>query len=320
MAKHEKRSERKTTAAALLKRCTRCRKTKALTEFSHDRSRGDGVGAKCKKCESECAKLRDERLRDRPPDEMPKVTAKRCSKCGKVKLITNFHVSRRNRDGYTCACKLCNQRQKQSYYERLAARRESEIPPVNAKRCPKCGETKPVSEFHKAASKASGYATLCRDCACIGAAERRNRVADRDFTDIQVTGKKRCWMCGRNLLGSEFNYCRSAPDGLASHCRECDKEYKQQHYEENYGDYYDRQCQYRREYPEKRRAFAIVSDAIKRGQLTRPEICSRCGESGTIVAHHDDYQRRLEIQWLCLRCDRQLHADLKRKEKGRSLT
>jgi ribosomal protein S27AE len=53
--------------------------------------------------------------------------------------------------------------------------------------------------------------------------------------------------------------------------------------------------------------------------LIRPDTCSKCGESGYIVAHHHDYDKPLDVIWLCLRCDRQLHADLKRKAKGQDV-
>ena len=60
----------------------------------------------------------------------------------------------------------------------------------------------------------------------------------------------------------------------------------------------------------------IMHEAIKEGELTRPDTCSKCGKSRDIVAHYIDYSRPLDVVWLCISCDRQLHADLKRKEKG----
>ena len=253
---------------------------------------------------------------------MPRIDFKRCSKCGEVKPVADFYVNRRNIDGYTNACKLCEQEKARSYQKRLGARPKSQIPRIKTKKCPKCGEVKPVSEFNRAVGKLSGYATVCRECGRISAASyRRNpssyysRLADREFADISLAGKKKCWMCGRTLPASDFNYSRSAADGLTSSCRECNREYKQRHYQYNYGEYYERYSRYRREHPDKRRAFTLVAEAIKRGELIRPEVCSQCGESGTVVAHHDDYGRPLDVTWLCIRCDRQLHADLRRKEK-----
>jgi len=247
---------------------------------------------------------------------MPHIESKRCSKCGQFKPAADFYSSRRNSDGYSCHCRLCVQKQKQSYCRRLAVRRKSEIPRIETKRCPRCGEVKPVSEFYKAVGKVAGYATHCKGCASVSAAEYRKRVADREFEDIQATGKKRCCMCKRRLPVEQFNYARSDCDGLASHCRDCGKEYKRQHYEENYGKFYNRQVEYRQRYPERRSAFAAVYEATSKGELTRPDACSKCGNTGYIVAHHHDYETPMDVVWLCLRCDRQLHADLKRKDRA----
>lgn len=42
--------------------------------------------------------------------------------------------------------------------------------------------------------------------------------------------------------------------------------------------------------------------AIRSGLLTRPAQCGRCGGVGEIDAHHHDYQRMLDVEWLCVRC------------------
>ena len=62
-----------------------------------------------------------------------------------------------------------------------------------------------------------------------------------------------------------------------------------------------------------RQAHAAVQVAIKNGTLIRPETCSRCkcnpspasdGRS-TIQAHHHDYNKPLDVEWLCAKCHRQ---------------
>ena len=60
--------------------------------------------------------------------------------------------------------------------------------------------------------------------------------------------------------------------------------------------------------PEKTRARNHVYAAIKRGQLVRPDQCSKCGLGGTIHAHHADYGRPLDVEWLCAGCHGQAHA------------
>lgn len=63
-------------------------------------------------------------------------------------------------------------------------------------------------------------------------------------------------------------------------------------------------------HPEKERARSAVSHAIKHGRLRRPEICPNCGEPAGVdaigrslmQAHHADYSRPLEVEWLCQKC------------------
>jgi len=49
--------------------------------------------------------------------------------------------------------------------------------------------------------------------------------------------------------------------------------------------------------PEKARAHHAVEYAIKRGDLAR-QPCQVCGDPKT-DAHHEDYAKPLEVDWLC---------------------
>lgn len=57
-------------------------------------------------------------------------------------------------------------------------------------------------------------------------------------------------------------------------------------------------------YPKKHRARQMIADRVKRGALLRPDICDGCDAEGPTTAHHDDYERPLEIRWLCNFCHR----------------
>lgn len=210
-------------------------------------------------------------------------------------------------------CKACFQKKGQIYHKKLASRVSKDIPRVKAKRCPKCGETKPVAEFYKSVGKVDGCKSVCKDCESKRAATYKRKVADREFSSIETTGKKKCCICHRILPKNKFNYCRSNYDGLTSHCRGCGLKYKQEHYEENYADSYSRCVEYRRRYPERRRAHQAVSEAVKRGELIRPDTCSKCGKKRKIIGHHNDYDNPLDILWLCISCSRQIHADRRRR-------
>lgn len=59
------------------------------------------------------------------------------------------------------------------------------------------------------------------------------------------------------------------------------------------------------------RARRILRNAITFGRLTR-KPCERCGRSRS-QAHHPDYARPLDVQWLCSLC----HAAVHREEARR---
>lgn len=54
--------------------------------------------------------------------------------------------------------------------------------------------------------------------------------------------------------------------------------------------------------PDIERAHQAVARAIQRGELTRPDTCSECGREARIIAHHEDYSKPLDVQWLCPQC------------------
>ena len=53
---------------------------------------------------------------------------------------------------------------------------------------------------------------------------------------------------------------------------------------------------------QKYKAYKITNNNIRWGTIVRPSICSICGKSATIHAHHEDYSKPLEIIWLCMNC------------------
>lgn len=53
---------------------------------------------------------------------------------------------------------------------------------------------------------------------------------------------------------------------------------------------------------------AAVRRAVSSGALVRPEKCSRCGSGGRIQAHHHDYDKPLDVEWLCASCHLERHG------------
>ena len=62
-----------------------------------------------------------------------------------------------------------------------------------------------------------------------------------------------------------------------------------------------RNAEWAKRNPEKRRVYKIVQRALKKGTLVRPETCSVKGCERKPHAHHEDYDKPFEIEWLCPR-------------------
>lgn len=43
----------------------------------------------------------------------------------------------------------------------------------------------------------------------------------------------------------------------------------------------------------------------------RPETCERCGASGALNGHHNDYAKIRDVEWLCHHCHMERHAELR---------
>ena len=69
-----------------------------------------------------------------------------------------------------------------------------------------------------------------------------------------------------------------------------------------------------------KRAQHMVEKAIKKGVLI-PQSCEICNTKGafkdgrtSVQAHHDDYNKPLEVRWLCQQCHHEWHKTNKAKE------
>lgn len=59
----------------------------------------------------------------------------------------------------------------------------------------------------------------------------------------------------------------------------------------------------------KTKAREIFSRAVSNGKVKRKNICEQCGSTTKIEGHHPDYNKPLDVVWLCRECHRHLHKD-----------
>ncbi len=61
---------------------------------------------------------------------------------------------------------------------------------------------------------------------------------------------------------------------------------------------------------EKQRAREAVKRAVKAGKLVKPDRCEGCGETAMkLQAHHGDYAKQLDVDWLCIDCHALRHCE-----------
>lgn len=118
--------------------------------------------------------------------------------------------------------------------------------------------------------------------------------------------------------------------GVGNRCKECDKEFsKQQYYKrrekilvnkneyyyENYKKIRARQnarskIMWKIDYEKNRgkvKAREKLNYYVDKGYILRPKKCMKCKKSGKIEAHHKDYSKPLEVDWLCKQCHEKVH-------------
>ncbi len=67
---------------------------------------------------------------------------------------------------------------------------------------------------------------------------------------------------------------------------------------------------------QKQKARAVINHGLRDGKLHKPDRCEICYYEKDLEAHHHDYDKPLEIQWLCKQCHENIHH---LNEENRSL-
>jgi hypothetical protein len=136
---------------------------------------------------------------------------------------------------------------------------------MTTKRCFKCLCEKPIEAFYKHAQMGDGHLNKCKDCTKRDVAKHRQENLEK------VRAYDRARASQDHRLASRIHYAEK----------------------------------YRKEFPDRIRANAMVIRAIRNGVLKR-QPCWVCGEKA--VAHHPDYSAPLDVVWLCQPHHKQAHA------------
>jgi ATPase subunit of ABC transporter with duplicated ATPase domains len=144
---------------------------------------------------------------------------------------------------------------------------------------------------------------------------------------------KKCSRCKEIKDDNEFNtYRKYGKSYLKAMCKPCsssyyeEKGYFQKYYQNNKDDLKAKQKEYlktekgrkavakaqqnyrqKEEYSLKQNARKKVLRAVKSGKIIKPSLCEICKRERFLEAHHIDYSKPLEVQWLCKECHENTH-------------
>lgn len=107
---------------------------------------------------------------------------------------------------------------------------------------------------------------------------------------------KTCKKCSKERPLTHFWIDKKRADGRWDSCRYCERmEVRRKRARIRHRIH---EANYRKTYPEIVAAHHAVRQALRHGELTRPEHCEQC-DKPAVDSHHEDYMQPLKVNWFC---------------------
>lgn len=161
------------------------------------------------------------------------------------------------------------------------------------KPCKRCGKEKDINQFYKHSGMADGHLNICIECT-----------------------KKRVHRYRQDNIESIREYDRERGKSKSSADR------RRKYLQDLKHDFPERYRSMRRlsvnKYRQNNRDKAVAHDrvfyAVSHNKLIKM-ACVICGNANA-EAHHEDYSKPLEVVWLCDKCHKKRHLELKAKNRA----
>jgi hypothetical protein len=233
-----------TVKGVKLKRCTKCKRWKEISEFCTDRARKDGLKIYCNSCINAYALMRYRKNKKSVRDYLRYeerhrvirgIKEKLCNRCKQWKYYSDFYKNSRAKDGLSVSCKECEG--KRTEYKRKSDKkylryedRHRIVKGIKQKLCTKCNKWKAESEYYRNKSSKDGLVYECRKCSHTVIRKprkpkrkrtRKNLRYEERHRVIDGVRQKYCRKCKMWKYENEFYKHRSNRDGLDGRCKEC---------------------------------------------------------------------------------------------------
>lgn len=152
-------------------------------------------------------------------DNIPK--EKECHKCHQFKPLTEFSRDKNKKDGYTYLCKECAAKELKDYIKKWAEERAHNKNILYEKKCHRCHQVKPISEFSKYIGSKDGFDRLCKECKAEKQKEHITKWKKIRHYWINFPKEKECKSCHKIKPISEFVKDKHRKDGFHHICKEC---------------------------------------------------------------------------------------------------
>ena len=160
---------------------------------------------------------------------------------------------------------------------------------MQTKKCKKCGEEKILDEFYKHKQTADGYFNICKEC------KRKESLLHRELNLEKVK-----------------EYDRNRPNKLE---RSIANKKRLKDNPEKYKNYVQNQKEWDKKNRIKKNCHLKVKRAIEKGLLIKPKKCTHCGAIEKLQAHHVDYNKPLEVLFLCDKCHKEIHKQIREEQR-----
>ena len=147
--------------------------------------------------------------------------------------------------------------------------------------CVKCDKEQPDSEYYRSTIRANGTGE-CK--ACTRARVIANREANIDY--YREFDRKRANLPHRVKARKEYAQTEQGKDRQQAGVKA-----------------------YRSRNPAIYQAHNLVNNAVRDGKLFKPSQCEVCNDETTLYGHHCDYNKPLDVMWLCDPCHKQWHRE-----------
>ena len=151
------------------------------------------------------------------------------------------------------------------------------------KTCFKCGQSKPLNEFYAHPRCRQGTLNKCKECAKIDAGLHYQKQMQDPMWIAKERERQRIKERARRAAG------KAVPDQEGKN-------------------------RWARRNPHKVRAQNKARTAVIKGKIAKLP-CEVCG-SASVQGHHDDYDRPLDVRWLCTKHHAEHHVRVRLMEFG----